>query len=109
MRLRLHGLFCYVVVLSNFRVSCSASEDQLLERDGVIDRSAVTSRWSDVSDEVLLRAYLESQRSLTEGLYFMWKSRKTLNLDGVIGTRIVEGELKSLFSFPSLITLIGTY
>ena len=45
-----------------------------------------------------LELYVKSLAALDKGLDFMWNNRDEINLDGVIGIRMVEGELRIMYS-----------
>ena len=76
-----------------------------VELSAVQAKHVVTSDWNDASEETLRRAHVKALHSLTQALRFMWRNHQTLNLDAVIGTRIVEGILSHFLVFSYLITL----
>ena len=77
-----------------------------VELSTVQAKHVVTSDWNDASEETLRRAHVKALHSLTRALRFMWRNHQTLNLDAVIGTRIVEGILSlSSLIFSVFLTL----
>ena len=40
----------------------------------------------------IAQLYIGTLKAIEDGLDFMWRSRREINLDGVIGIRIVEGK-----------------